>query len=86
MEPIQRGPSISFAQLCDQLSRELDIDLTSANESWRLFEDCGLDSIGMYELMMVLEELGTSITEEDLIRWQTLGDVLQSVEACASFS
>ena len=57
-----------------------DANVESANESSRLFEDLGFDSIGMMMLAMALEdEFGVHFTEA--VRFVTVADVIKFLEA-----
>ncbi|MCP9778618.1 MULTISPECIES: acyl carrier protein [unclassified Cyanobium] len=50
----------------------------------RLIEDIGIDSLGFYEILIEADEcLGIKIREEDLLKFQTVGDIqnhLRSME------
>jgi len=47
----------------------------------RLFEDLGLDSLDKVELGLHIEgEYEIDIPDEEVKRWETFGDVVQSVE------
>ncbi len=47
----------------------------------RIFEDLGMDSFDRVEMLMSLEEeFGIEITDEVAVRWNTLGDVISSIE------
>ena len=58
------------------VERELRVKLSAPNDALRLREDLGLDSLTMMEIVMVAEDvLPISITNEELTRLRTLGDV-----------
>lgn len=56
--------------------RELRTKLSAGSESLRLREDLGLDSLTMMEIVMIAEEvLPMSVSNEELTKLRTLGDV-----------
>lgn len=69
---------IAFTAFIDILGDEFQWEKGSWDRGSRLVEDCGLDSMGMYELLLLLEEIGCSPDEDDLLSWMTLGDVFDS--------
>ena len=67
----------TFANL---VSQELEIERDRVSAESRLFEDANLDSMGMYELLLLLEEAGFPIDEESLFSWVTFADVYRTIE------
>lgn len=64
------------------VERELRPKLATPDDSIRLIEDLGLDSLTLMEIVVVAEEvLPISINNEDMCRLRTLGDVKQQVVA-----
>lgn len=63
-------------EFLSRLQNELELDLPDAiGLNAELARDCGLDSLGMYELVLLLEDWGCEVTEDDLLGWFTLQDV-----------
>ena len=60
--------------LC-HVSRETDRERTDLNEYSRIQEDLGFDSVDTYELTLIVEELGFEVNDEDVLGWQSLGDI-----------
>ena len=57
-----------------------DIDVESANEKTRLIEDLHFDSLGMMLLAMSIEnEMGVKF--EEMVAFETVGDVLKYIES-----
>ena len=52
-----------------------EIGATAARLESRLAEDLNLDSLGVFELVSAIEDLGVSLKEEDLAKVATLDDV-----------
>jgi acyl carrier protein len=58
------------------VERELRTKLSEAPDSLRLREDLSLDSLTMMEIVMIAEEvLGVTVSNEELTKLRTLGDV-----------
>ena len=58
------------------VERELRTTLSVATDSLRLREDLGLDSLTMMEIVMIAEEvLPITVSNEELTKLRTLGDV-----------
>ncbi len=51
-----------FGNFCEYLAARLERDLP-AEPNARLIEDLGLDSIGIYEAVVLVEELGVDMVE-----------------------
>lgn len=67
------------------VERERRAKLAGADDSLRLVEDLGLDSLTMMEIVVLAEEvLPISINNEDLCQLRTLGDVKRQVLALIS--
>lgn len=71
---------IDFERFARHLAGELGWDADQLRPGALLEEDCGLDSIGMYELVLLVEDFGVEVDEDDLLSWYTLGDVHVSVK------
>ena len=67
-----------FAEFLSLLERELQWPIEQFNSRSRLIDDCGLDSMGMYELLLIMEENGWIVDEDTLLSWVTIGDVYEA--------
>jgi acyl carrier protein len=77
--PEGKPETLSFETFQDTVRREFDlpnIDLAEGTP----FEAIGLDSIGMYELLLLVEELAGNISEDEILSWFTLGDAYRSLQ------
>ena len=68
----------NFVEFIKPLAEEFQWNANILTEESSLVGDCGLDSLGMYELLLVLEDLDYSVDEDALLEWHTLGDVYGS--------
>ena len=59
------------------LADELDWDRALGRET-SLLADLGLDSLRILEILLVVEELGVELADDDVPEWETLGDVYQT--------
>jgi acyl carrier protein len=66
----------------DHLADELEWDGTLGPET-SLLADLGLDSLRILEILLVVEELGVELADDDVPGWETLGDVYQSYRRAA---
>jgi acyl carrier protein len=64
------------------LADELEWDRTLGGET-SLLADLGLDSLRILEILLVVEELGVELADDDVPEWETLGDVYQSYRRAA---
>jgi acyl carrier protein len=64
------------------LADELDWDRTLGSET-SLLADLGLDSLRTLEILLVVEELGVELADDDVPDWETLGDVYQTYRRAA---
>ncbi len=63
------------------LAKALDVSPEAIDPDANLFADFGLDSLGLFELMVTLEEThGVRFNEADLHRLQTAGLVAEYLE------
>lgn len=67
------------------LAEELEWD-GAAGRDTALLADLGLDSLRILEILLVVEELGVELADEDVPEWETLGDVYQSYRRSADGS
>jgi acyl carrier protein len=68
----------SFDEFLSSIAAEFGWEPKELTKDSLLTEDCGLDSLGMYELLLILEDLGHVIDEEELLEWETLGDAFST--------
>jgi acyl carrier protein len=62
------------------VERELRPKVTSGDENLRLVEDLGIDSLTMMEIVLLAEDvLSISVSNEELIKLRTLGEVRRFV-------
>jgi acyl carrier protein len=59
------------------LAEELEWDSAPGPET-ALLADLGLDSLRVLEILLVVEELGVEVADEEVPAWETLGDIYQS--------
>ena len=58
-----------------------EIDTDSITEDTRVVEDIGMKSIAMLYMAMAIEgEFNVSLTNEDLPKMQTVGDIMKLIE------
>ena len=58
------------------------IDTSNITKETRLIEDIGMKSIAMlYMAMAIEEEFGVSLTNEDLPKMQSVGEIIDIIEA-----
>ena len=64
------------------VDRELRPKLAQTGDTWRLREDLGLDSLTMMEVVMIAEDvLRITVSNDELTRLQTLGEVQEFILA-----
>ena len=67
---------MTIEKLIELISEQLNIDPSEINESTRITEDLGADSLDIVELLMTLEdEYGISIPDDEVQEIKTIGDV-----------
>jgi acyl carrier protein len=64
------------------LADELEWDAALGRDT-SLLADLGLDSLRILEILLVVEELGVELADDDVPGWETLGDVYQSYRRAA---
>ena len=63
--------------LKEVLAEKLDIDATGVTEATSFTGDLGIDSLDLFDLVMVLEDkYGVEIPSEDLENIATVGDMI----------
>lgn len=69
-------------KVVDMLASQLNLEKAKLVPDARLIEDLGADSLDMVEmLMLVEEEFGISIPDEDAMNLKTVGDIVKYIEA-----
>ena len=69
-------------KVVDMLASQLNIEKAKLVPNARLIEDLGADSLDMVEmLMLVEEEFGISIPDEDAMNLKTVEDIVKYIEA-----
>lgn len=64
------------------ITDNLEINTEGITEETSFKDDLGVDSLDLFELVMVLEdEFGVEIPSEDLEAMSTVGDVINYIEA-----
>ena len=70
-----------FEMLKNIISRQLGVDPEDIEESTRITEDLGADSLDVVEMVMSIEEeCGVAIPDEAVPTLVTVGDVVNYVE------
>ena len=63
------------------IAEQFDIDKDDLTEDMNFQDDLNADSIELVELVMTIEEeFETEVSEEDLEKLKTIGDVIEYVE------
>ena len=69
-------------KVIEMLASQLNISKDKVQLNAKLIEDLGADSLDMVEmLMLVEEEFGLSIPDEDAMNLKTVGDIIDYIEA-----
>lgn len=64
------------------ISEKLSVDASSVTMDSHILNDLGADSLDVVELVMALEdEVGTEIPNEEVLKFQTVGDVVKYLES-----
>ena len=75
-------PSKVGAAVLSILRDELNVDMSRVTPEARLVDDVGLDSVAFAVGMVAIEErLGVSLSEEELLNCDTVGDLQAAVAA-----
>lgn len=75
MENLERLKQIFKNVICE------DADVSLINEQTGLFDDLGMNSIGMLYMALALEdEFSITLTNDDFSSFTTVGDVLKALE------
>ncbi|MHB8221103.1 MAG: phosphopantetheine-binding protein [Acidimicrobiales bacterium] len=69
---------LDFETFAGYVRDELELEVDGMTPASLLYEECTIDSLGMYELLLLLEDFGAEVTEEQVAGWRTLGDVHRS--------
>lgn len=75
------SPTVS-AELLSILREDLNVDASRLTPDARLVDDVGLDSVAFAVGMVAIEErLGGSLSEEELLNCDTVGDLQAAIAA-----
>jgi len=66
---------LTFDEFSEVLRCELILGLADMLPNTNLADDLNLDSLGMFELAMILEENGAIVDEDTVLLCDTLGEV-----------
>lgn len=70
-----------FEMLKSIISRQLGVDPDDIEQSTRITDDLGADSLDVVEMVMNIEqECGVAIPDEVVMSLETVGDVLNYIE------
>lgn len=70
-----------FEQIREELAKQFKRDKESITRETTLSEDLRADSLDVMELLMTMEEnYGVIVPDEDVINFQTVGDIVDYVE------
>jgi acyl carrier protein len=70
-----------LATIIQAIARAAGAEPAELNEQTRLVADLNLDSLAMFEIVIDLEEaFGLQISDEDIDKIKTIGDILEYVE------
>jgi acyl carrier protein len=74
---VSDGAPLSFARFAAYLSEGVSLEPERFTEDARFDEDLGLDSFDLLELIVRIEEIGVTLTDEDVADVRTVGDLYQ---------
>jgi acyl carrier protein len=69
------GHALDFEGFAGYLSSGLRIEAETIKPEARLIEDLGLDSMGLLEMVVLVEELGVRFPDGVVVGFETVGDV-----------
>ena len=70
-----------FEQIREELAKQFKRDKESITLETTLSEDLRADSLDVMELLMTMEDnYGVVVPDEDIINFQTVGDIVEYVE------
>lgn len=75
---LERDARVTFDDLIGVLREVFDRDVDSTSAGLRLVEDLQLDSVELYELMVIIGKESEGFGEDALIGAKTVGDVYQA--------
>ena len=69
-------------QIKSILVKHLKVDPNTITENTNLLEDLGADSLDLVEIIMEFEtKFGLEIPDEDILKFKTIGDAIEYIEA-----
>ena len=64
------------------LAAQLNVGVDTIQDSSKIVEDLGADSLDMIEMLMSLEEqFGISVSDEEAEKLKTVGDVIKLIDS-----
>ena len=64
------------------IAKQLNIDVAKVDNSSRIVEDLGADSLDVVEMLMTLEdEMGITVSDEEALTLKTVEDIQKLVDA-----
>jgi acyl carrier protein len=79
------GQLISEVEFYGYLSNQLQWGGDIGPDTY-LVEDLGLDSLMILEILLLVEDLGVELADEEVPGWKTFGDVYRSYYSTAPLS
>ena len=68
-------------EIKEMLARQLRLDANEIDDDANLVNDLGADSIDLVEMLMMIEEnLGITISDEEAVELKTVRDVMNFIE------
>lgn len=71
-----------FEKVREMLAKQFEMDAAEISKETDIMNELGADSLDLVELMMVLEdEYGITITDEQMYSLKTVGEIAEYLEA-----
>ena len=71
----------NLARFAEVLARTVQADRTKVTRTMRFRDDLGIDSLSMIDVAVAAEDaFGVRIPDEDLERFETVGDAVDSIQ------
>ena len=83
METPSTAGSVAVSAALEEILRDdLNVDVSRVNRDSHLIDDVGLDSVAFAVGMVAIEDkLGVALSEEDLLSFNTVGDLENAILA-----
>lgn len=72
---LRRRAALSLEQFWGAIAEPMGIDHTDVDLPTTLRGDLGLDSLDMVELLMIMEDLDSTVAEDDMASLESVGDL-----------